>query len=306
MIEQSEQTARQDNHADVRVITLQDLASKINNLSMGEDIVVVEGWDPLEPTDMFPTRVDALLIILCTSGHGRIGIDLREYEVRRNTLLVIQPKNFIYMFDAAPGSRANIVACSHHVIEDVLPKLTDLLPLLIHHRTEPVMDLTDEEAKSIDMAYQGIRAKLNGPRTPFLQRKVLCLLQAALFDMMDIQHARSGGDMFHRTRKEELMAKFIIAVSESFRERREVSWYAERLCITPKHLSAVCKETSGRTAGEWIESYVTMEAKVLLKSTDMTIQEIAAKLNFANQSFFGKYFKHQTGLSPTAYRRENS
>lgn len=102
------------------------------------------------------------------------------------------------------------------------------------------------------------------------------------------------------------MAKFIIAVSESFRERREVSWYAERLCITPKHLSAVCKETSGRTAGEWIESYVTMEAKVLLKSTDMTIQEIAAKLNFANQSFFGKYFKHQTGLSPTAYRRENS
>ena len=63
------------------------------------------------------------------------------------------------------------------------------------------------------------------------------------------------------------------------------------------------KEISGRTAGEWIENYVTVEAKVLLRSTDLTIQEIASRLNFTNQSFFGKYFKHQTGMSPSEYRK---
>ncbi len=66
------------------------------------------------------------------------------------------------------------------------------------------------------------------------------------------------------------------------------------------------KEISGRTAGDWIENYVIMEAKVLLKTTDMTIQEIAVYLNFANQSFFGKYFKHHTGSSPSNYRKEFS
>ena len=64
------------------------------------------------------------------------------------------------------------------------------------------------------------------------------------------------------------------------------------------------KEASGRTAGEWIDHYVVMEAKMLLGSTDLTVQEISSKLNFANQSFFGKYFKHNTGLSPTEFRHK--
>lgn len=66
------------------------------------------------------------------------------------------------------------------------------------------------------------------------------------------------------------------------------------------------KRGGNGTAGEWIENYVTMEAKMLLKTTDLTIQQISAQLNFANQSFFGKYFKNQTGMSPTDYRRENA
>ena len=75
------------------------------------------------------------------------------------------------------------------------------------------------------------------------------------------------------------------------------------LCVTPKHLSATIKETSGRTAGEWIDSYVIIEAKTLLRNTGLTIQEVSAKLNFSNQSFFGKYFKHITGISPRSPER---
>ena len=131
----------------------------------------------------------------------------------------------------------------------------------------------------------------------------MCMLQAALYEMMDINLQHSTGIETQRTRKEEIMAKFILAVSEHFREERQVAYYAHKLFITPKHLSSVVKELSGRTAGDWIENYVVMEAKVLLKTTDRTIQEIAVYLNFANQSFFGKYFKHHTGMSPTAYRK---
>ena len=103
-------------------------------------------------------------------------------------------------------------------------------------------------------------------------------------------------------RKEDVFYRFLLLVEANFQMERSVNFYADSLNITPKHLSAVAKETSGHTAGEWIDSYVVMEAKMLLNNSELSIQEISTRLNFANQSFFGKYFKHHTGMSPRAYR----
>ncbi len=284
--------------------TLRQISKIVNSDKLDEDIVVFQHEVKFVPEEIFPLRIDALLIALCTEGTGKIGIDLREYEIKKDTLIVIQPKNYIYISDYSEDFKCSAIACSSHVVEDVLPKLTDILPLLIHHRTEPVSYLSESDATSISIFYDFLRQKLRGPKTPFLKQKVMCMLQAALYEMMDINLSNSTGIETQRTRKEEIMAKFILAVSEHFREERQVSYYANKLFITPKHLSSVVKEISGRTAGDWIENYVVMEAKVLLKTTDMTIQEIAVYLNFANQSFFGKYFKHHTGMSPTAYRKK--
>lgn len=286
--------------------TLRQIAKNVNSDKLDEDILVFDHDIKFVAEDIFPLRVDALLIVLCTAGTGIIGIDLREYEIRKNTLIVIQPKNYIYLSDYSEDFRCSAVACSNHVVEDVLPKLTDILPLLMHHRTEPVSYLTDTDAQGISKFYDFLRNKLRGPKTPFLKQKILCVLQAALYEMMDINLRNNTEIETQRTRKEEIMAKFILAVSEHFRNERQVSFYAHKLCITPKHLSSVVKEISGRTASDWIENYVVMEAKVLLKTTDMTIQEIAVYLNFANQSFFGKYFKHHTGVAPTSYRKTHT
>lgn len=294
----------QQNSADV--ISLRQIAASVNNDNLNEDILMFDNFNTNGNEDVFPIRIDALVICLCKEGEGKVGIDLREYELKKDTLMVIQPKNYIYLVDSSPDFKATIVACSSHVIEDVLPKLTDILPLLIHHRTEPVTQLSEQEAHGILMYYEILREKLSGPRTPFLKQKVLSILQSALYEMMEVNAKNSRKEETQRSRKEEIMAKFIIAVSEDFRTERQVASYARKLFITPKHLSSVVKEISGRTAGDWIENYVIMEAKVLLKTTDMTIQEIAVYLNFANQSFFGKYFKHHTGVSPTLYRKKNS
>jgi AraC family transcriptional activator of pobA len=93
-------------------------------------------------------------------------------------------------------------------------------------------------------------------------------------------------------------------VSLSYKKERGVNFYARKLCITPKHLSWAVKEVSGKTAGTWIDEAVILEAKTLLKSSDMNIQQISEELNFANQSFFGKYFKHYTGMSPKEYKKK--
>ena len=89
----------------------------------------------------------------------------------------------------------------------------------------------------------------------------------------------------------------------NFRSERRVSWYSEQLCISPKYLSETVKNVSKRTPNEWIDAYVTMELRMLLRNTQRSIKEIAQSLNFSNQSFLGKYFKEHVGMSPSEYRR---
>ena len=135
---------------------------------------------------------------------------------------------------------------------------------------------------------------------PFRKEITQGLLLALFYEIYNIYQGHVVQERIPKSRKEDLFERFIRAVSESYKEERSVSYYADKMFLTAKHLSTVVKEISGKTAGEWIDSLVVLEAKALLKSSEMSIQEIADELHFANQSFFGKYFKHHTGMSPKA------
>lgn len=288
-----------------RIFSLSDISNYVNSNTHDHEIIAFFNHNSLFEKNLLPFRFDALLIILCTDGSAVIEIDLKKYEIKKDTLIILHPKNFLSLVQSDSNLSANIIACSQHVVDDLLPKFSDLLPLLIHFRTDPLMHLSQKQADGLNSFFNFIHQKLSQEHSPFLHQKILCLLQAALFEMMEIQHDNSLRNPFGKSRKEEIMAKFIIAVSENYKFNREVTFYANRLCFTPKHLSSVVKELTGYTAGEWIERYVTLEAKMLLKTTDLSIQEISSRLNFANQSFFGKYFKHQTGQSPSSYRKSH-
>ena len=99
-----------------------------------------------------------------------------------------------------------------------------------------------------------------------------------------------------------LVEKFLHLAQSYYKEQRGLEFYADKLCITPKHLSKIIKETTGKPANDWIDEHVALEAKALLKSTNMTISQISDELNFPSQSFFGKYFKRVTGMSPSEYK----
>ena len=121
---------------------------------------------------------------------------------------------------------------------------------------------------------------------------------ALFYNFQQIQ----GKIIVTKTKRDDLFEAFYNLLLAHYKESREVGFYADKLCLTPKYLSAVIKDLTGKSAFEWINDYVTLEAKALLKSTNMTIQQISDELNFANQSFFGKYFKRLTGVSPKEYR----
>ncbi|MDE7159665.1 MAG: helix-turn-helix domain-containing protein [Muribaculaceae bacterium] len=289
-----------------RGVKLRDITQVVNNVHYREEITVFRLCGNILP-EVLPLRVESLLICLCKAGELRLSIDLKEYTLELDSLLVLHPNSFMTSIEASDDCEMTVVACSRNVVENIVPKLTDLLPLMLETRVDNLVRLSPGEAHALEGWFSGLYRLLDTPDSPFKRPKMLCMLQGLLYEMMDMHHTRAqAAPVMRKSRREEIMARFLLAVTENFRHERHVTFYADLLCITPKHLSAVVKGISGRTAGDWIDSYVIMEAKVMLLSTDCTIQEIAAKLNFANQSFFGKYFKHLTGISPSEYRKANS
>ncbi|MDR1763503.1 MAG: helix-turn-helix domain-containing protein [Dysgonamonadaceae bacterium] len=104
------------------------------------------------------------------------------------------------------------------------------------------------------------------------------------------------------TKHDELVGEFLQLAERHFKSERQVGFYAEKLCLTPEYLSQIIKTATGKSANEWIDDYVILEAKALLKSSKLSIQQIADELHFADQSVFGKYFKRMEGVSPKEYR----
>ena len=115
-------------------------------------------------------------------------------------------------------------------------------------------------------------------------------------------HHVADSDKKQMTHHDILFEKFLNLVQSHYKEQRGLEFYADKLCVTSKHLSKVIKASSGKPANDWIDDHVTLEAKALLKSTNMTVEQISEELNFPSQSFFGKYFKRVTGISPREYK----
>ncbi|MDE5840126.1 MAG: helix-turn-helix domain-containing protein [Muribaculaceae bacterium] len=250
-----------------------------------------------------PIRVLGLTIALCLEGDGIVGIGVKKFKFTRNSLMMLNPNQYVHSLKSSGPVRIIAIGCNLELIESIMPKISGFLPLLIHNPIESVSNLSEENSLDIQLYMRLIGEKLKSADSPLKRTKISNLVQALLCEIIEKHYVSKDGIEKPQSRKEEILSNFIIEILQNFRSERSVSFYADRLCVTPKHLSAVAKEITSHTAGELIDHYVIMEAKIMLAETALTIQEIANKLNFANQSFFGKYFKHLTGYSPSVFRK---
>lgn len=170
-------------------------------------------------------------------------------------------------------------------------------------RNKHCFTFEERETKEFIHLYHSIKSMLQEMEHPFkipiLQsytRIMYYWMVPAVIKESELQEKRPY------TRQEELFERFITEVEAHYRKERNIKFYADLLCITPKYLSSVIFKVSQRLAGEWIDDYVMLEAKTLLKSGRLSIQQISEQLNFPNQSFFGKFFKRYAGVSPKEYK----
>lgn len=259
----------------------------------------------LSETDA-PIRVLGLTIALCLEGEGEVAIGLKKFKFVKNSLMFLNPNQYVHSLISNDPVRIIAIGCNLEILESIMPKISGLFPLMIHNPLESVNQLSDQKAADIEEYMRFLGNKLISHDSPVKRTKICNIIQALICEIIESHYVSNDGVVKSRSRKEEILSKFIIEVLVNFRTERSVSFYADRLCVTPKHLSAVTKEITSQTASDIIDHYVIMEAKIMLAETALTIQEIANKLNFANQSFFGKYFKHQTGYSPSQFRKMTS
>ena len=159
--------------------------------------------------------------------------------------------------------------------------------------------MTEEELKSVMAFYSILQRTVRKKDNPYRMEIVQCLIKAYFYSSTYLELPEDK----KKSKNMIVVEQYLKQVETNFKEQRGVEFYANKLCFTPKYLSKLIKESSGRSANEWIDNYVVLEAKALLKSTNKTIQQISDELNFPSQSFFGKYFKRQVGVSPKEYKK---
>lgn len=256
------------------------------------------------PFVSFPTKLDSMLLAVCSEGEISAMVDVAPRTMQPGSLMVLRPGHIISRCRTSEDFKGFFIVVEHDKLAEVLPALQYIVPYSLHYTANPIIRITDEEHTTLSLIYDMFCRQLTATR-PFAKMSLSALCEVLFYNALGIYASRLQQSL-HKTRREELLVNFIELLEDNFRKERAVNFYAERLFVTPKHLSAVLKEISGQTAGEWIDQRVILEAKLMLRTTGMNIQEISMALNFSNQSFFGKYFKHLTGISPREYRAKLS
>lgn len=288
---------------DISHLTEMDMVSFIKGEIVLSDNMEIPFSEPLEqlPQNDFPVQAGMSMVLFCLQGELHVRISLKEYTLRPDMFCVIITGMIFEVLSISNDFRGFMIATRTNFMP-VTEKTTQVMSFYKCLQSRHCFVLEEKEVMAFVGVYHSIKAtlqELNHPyRIPMLQSYVQILYYRMLPIVLKEEESRSK---YSHTRQEEIFQRFIGEVEKHYRKERSVKFYADLLCISPKYLSTVIYKISQQLAGEWIDAYVILEAKTLLKSGRLTIQQISEQLNFSNQSFFGKFFKRCAGMSPKEY-----
>ena len=255
------------------------------------------------PIPQTPARMNFILMALCQQGTATYDIDTRQQTVKPGDLLFISEGHIVNNYQASSDFSCLCILVSTAYYHSFVQNVKNVSSLLLFSMNNPVVALTPREIEVYTNYYRVIGEKIQDTKHHYQDELVKTWLLAMFYDMSNVIWRVDQNEKKAQSRADIVFSRFIRLLEEHYRTERRVNWYAKQLEITPKYLSEVVKEVSKRTPNDWIDHYVILEIRVLLKNSTKSIKEITEELNFPNQSFFGKYFKEHVGVSPLAYRK---
>lgn len=247
-----------------------------------------------------PSKVPGYLFLLCFQGTCTITVHLTRYTMKKGTLLILLSDLYFQVLEQSDDCKFIFAGFATELVRSssLFSKSIEYTPFIFE---KPVLQL---EKKGYELMYSYIRIII---KAKYIYNNVITQEQAALtFTQLIlglgnlIKNGKSVNQQYNRN--QEIVKELVRTVVMNYQTERNVSFYAEKMHLSPQHLSTTIKKITGKTLTDIISSFIINDAKAKLKSTEMTIQEIAYSLNFPDISFFGKYFKRYTGMSPKQYR----
>lgn len=295
-------------------LSIEDIGKAIrfskNFSRMGDEYVVCSlstGGNPI-PTLASPIRLSGLTLLLCRKGTLDVEINLAPFHISPGALVVISPDTLTKFHNMDyENLDISMLFVGIDFLKDVNIDLNAInVRSLIEQRT-PIVKLTRPEFDILNKHLELLELHAdNDTRTIFSRNIARSLVAATTYRLLQFNFDRINNietPAGPRSRRTTYVQDFMRLVHHNYTRERSVAFYADQLCISPKYLSLLIKETTGRSAVEWINEFVIIEAKNLLRFSGKNIQQVAYALNFNNQSSFGKYFKNITGQSPSQYQK---
>ncbi len=251
-------------------------------------------------------RLTAYATLLCTKGNARLMLNNLEYELTVGDLLVCMPGAMIEGKYFSDDFQTIGFYLSLEFFEALTKLPIGLFDSAVYIANHPVVHIAEPAISIFTQYYELIRSKLNDySDNPHHQLVTDFLIQAFMYEFHDTMEAtvKLETNNVHFTSGDNLRKNFMQLLLQSYPKPRSVAWYADKLNVTPKYLSNVCKQLTGKTASNIIDHYVLEDVKRNLMRPEKSVKQIVNELDFASISFFGKYVKKHLGMSPKNYRK---
>jgi AraC-like DNA-binding protein len=259
-------------------------------------------FEDLFGTELTPCQMNITCTCICVKGEMRIIVDGRSYHIKKGGMVTLFPESILQICWKSPDYESYAVAITRKFFDSIaMPPTT---PTYLYIKENPCIMTTNHEQKDLHILYDELKRRDMRTEHPWRFEISKSLATAIFYEVFAIYQKGTSTPHQLCQRKNTLFLDFQQFVTVHYIEHRGINFYADKLCITPRYLSAVVKEISGLTPSHCIEKVVASNARILLTTTQMTIQHISDELNFPNHSFFSKYFKRVTGMTPKECREK--
>lgn len=295
------------------LLDVQTLLNVGGNSSFFNGIMLFDNIDECEaaPISKFPSgikdnpvKLNSNIVVICVSGRLDYNMDCREkLSIHAGEVAIFIHSQIAQFIKSYSGTKVMMVAAASDATNTSMNEVIDTCTRL------GVLSITPDVVNidTIANVYRLMKKAMAHPDIKYKERVLSNYLDVFFLTINNtILKNRSnmtGTGIFRNAdRPTEIYHTFIRLVKDQFKQHRDVEYYADAICLSAGHLSRIVKNKSGKTASEWIKEYVILEAKALLKSSSDTVYQISDTLNFPNTSFFCRFFKEKTGMTPNQYR----
>ena len=253
----------------------------------------------------FPIKSEAYLSVILLQGSMRLMVNLQEVEVKAGQLLLLMPDSIFQHRDLSPDARLFCLMMDPEFTDEMRKNLGIHLDLTHRYYNFAVRTLSQEAIENGISMYRLIKRELALP--DYLYKKEVVQRYCEIWMLKNLSHDSEETSFMPEVnkplnRKEQIFHDFLTLLEKHYTQERSISFYADRMCLTPKYLSTTIKEVSGKHGMQWIDEYVALEAKALLKNSDLSVKQVSEQLSFPSQSMFGRFFEKMTGISPKQYK----